>query len=163
MRRAGCIGMIAAAALVAPASASGQAPPSAQAQASARIYVYAQRLTHAGAGLPISCGGAVVAQLRRGTFFAINVTPGRYTLAIENGLPAFISVGAGEESFVRLDWNIGIDRPAIPVLGSVPAAQARKGMKYLSYVKANRVLSSLVPKSDPTETPPLRLKTRDEP
>jgi hypothetical protein len=139
--------MLAARALVA-------APP-------ARIYVYAQRLTDARAWLPISCGGAVMAQLKRGTFFAINVTPGRYTLSIENGLPAFIDVRAGEESFVRLDWDIGIDRPAIPVLGGVNAAQARKEMKYLSYIKANRVLSSLVPKTDPTETPPLRLKTRN--
>ncbi len=75
----------------------------AAAEDSARIYIYAQRLTAARSWIPISCNGAVAAQLKRGTFFAINVAPGRYTLNVEKGLPAFVDVAAGGEVFVRLD------------------------------------------------------------
>jgi len=95
-------------------------------------------------------------------FFAINVPPGRYALSAEASVPAFVDVRSGEESFVRLDWNFELGRPAIPVIDNVRPLPARKEMMYLSYINAKKVLSSSVPKTDPHEPPQLRLKRRDE-
>jgi hypothetical protein len=54
-------------------------------------------------------------QRRGGTFVAVNVAPARHTVT-ENGIPAFVEVGSGEESYVRLDWNMHANRPPIPAL-----------------------------------------------
>jgi len=89
------------------------------AQIPARIYVYAQRDTAARSWLPISCNNVVVAELKRGTFFAINVEPGPYSLFVEKGVPLSVDARSGEDSFVRLDWSYGIDRPPIPVLSKM--------------------------------------------
>jgi hypothetical protein len=70
-----------------------------------RIYVYAQRDTAARSWIAISCGGAIVAELKQGTFFALNVAPGAYTLFVDKGVPLSIEAHPGEESFVRLDLN----------------------------------------------------------
>ncbi len=56
---------------------------------------------------------------------------------------------------------MSIDRPPIPVLGTVPSELARKEMQNLSYVSASKIVSNSVAKHDPTEGQPLRLKTRD--
>jgi len=128
----------------------------------ARIYVYAQRGTAARAWRPISCNGEGVADLKQGRFFAINVVPGRYILSVDEGVPLSVDVRTGEQVFVRLDWDYGLDRPPIPLLSKVYLAGARQEIKYLSYVDAKRVHSPLVPRNDPTETLAPRLHTRDE-
>jgi hypothetical protein len=125
-----------------------------------RIYVYAQRDTAARSWIAISCGSAVVAELKQGTFFAINVAPGAYTLLVDKGVPLSIEAPPGEESFVRLDWNYGIDRPPIPTLVKVPQSEARKEMKFLSYIGIKRVHSSLVPKTDPSSPVQPQLRRR---
>jgi hypothetical protein len=135
-------------------------PLTTQAEDSGRIYIYAQRLTAARSWIPISCGGVVVAELKRGMLFAINVPPGRHTLSTETGVPAFVDVHSGEEVFVRLDWDFGLGRDPIPVLNAVPPDRARKEMTYLSYISAKKVLSSSAPKTDPREPAQLRLKGR---
>src|SRR5436190_24317942 len=89
-----------------------------------RIYVYARRDTAARAWIAISCGSAGVAELKQGTYFAINVAPGPYTLFVDKGIPLSIDARPGEESFVRLDWNYGIDRSPIPVLARVRQSEA---------------------------------------
>jgi hypothetical protein len=127
----------------------------------ARIYVYAQRGTPAHSWLSISCGGATVAELKRGTYFAINVAPGRHTLFVQGGVPLSVDTQSGEDSFVRLDWNYKIDRPPIPVLARVRAAEARREMRFLRYVNSKRVHSSLVSKTDLPPVQP-QLKTRNE-
>ena len=129
---------------------------------SARIYVYAERPTLARSWLTISCDGAVVAKLKQGWFFAVNVAPGRHVVATETGVPALVEARSGEEYFARLDWHIETGHPAIPQLHVVPAAQARREMKYLSYVPRNKVLSSSVPMTDPSDVPPPQLKSRGE-
>jgi len=131
------------------------------AEDSARIYVYAQRDTAARSWRSISCNGVVVAELKRGTFFAINVEPGRYTLLVEQGVPLTVDVRSGEESFVRLDWSYGIDRSPIPVLSKIYDAGAQREMRYLSYVAPKRVHSNQVPKTDPGEPHQPHLHTRD--
>ena len=135
-------------------------PSSTRAENSGQIYVYAERLTAARSWLPISCDGAVVASLKRGTLFAINATPGRHTLSTVTGVPAFVEVRSDEKTFVRLDWNFEVGRSPIPVLSAVRPDQALKEMKYLSYIHAGRVFSGSVPKSDPREPDEPRLKSR---
>jgi hypothetical protein len=74
----------------------------------ARIYVYARRETAARSFLSISCDNQVAAEVKQGLFFAVNVDPGRHVVLVDRGLPLFLDVLAGQESFVRLDWNYGI-------------------------------------------------------
>jgi hypothetical protein len=83
-------------------------------------------------------------------------------LSTEAGVPAFVDVRSGEDFFVRLDWNSEVGRPAIPVLQTVPPDLARKEMRFLSYINANKVLASPVSKTDPREPPQLRFKRRGE-
>jgi hypothetical protein len=136
--------------------------PSARATGLARIYVYAQLETPAGSWIPISCDGTVVAKLRRGRFFAVNLAPGRHTLSDEKGIPVFVDARSGEESFVRLDWHIEVDKPGISVFQVVPPPQARDEMRYLVYIDAGKALSRSVPKKDPREQPQPRLMRRDD-
>lgn len=127
-----------------------------------RIFVYAQRLTPARSWISISYGGAAAADVKRGMFFAINAAPGRSVLSLEEGVPAFVEVHSGEDAFVRLDWHFEAGRPPIAVLSVVRPDQARKEMKFLSYIDAKRVRSTAVAKTDPREPPQLQLKRRQE-
>jgi hypothetical protein len=138
--------------------------PSARAEGLARIYVYVQLETPARSWFPISCDGTVVAKLKRGRFFAVNVAPGRHMLGDEKGVPVFVDARAGEESFVRLGWRMEVGGPAISVLQVVPRSVARRDMIYLTYIDANKMLSRSVPKRDPRGPPHLarRGSTDDE-
>lgn len=100
-----------------------------------RIYIYAQRETAARSWRPISCDGAIVAKLKRGTFFAINVSPGRHVISDAKGVPLFVDVIAGRDFFVRLDWQIEVGEPAIPVLSRVNARVARNEMRFVTYIR----------------------------
>jgi hypothetical protein len=135
---------------------------SARAEGLARIYVYAQLETPAGSWIPISCDGTAVAKLKRGRFFAVSVASGRHMLSDEKGIPVVVDARSGEESFVRLDWHIEVDKPAISMLQVVPPPQARYEMKYLLYIDAGKVLSRSVPKKDPRKRPPPRLRRRSD-
>ena len=128
----------------------------------ARIYVYAQRETPVRSWRPISCDGTVVAKIRRGTFFEVNVAPGRHGLSERNGVPLFVEVKAGAESFVRLDQEIEIGEPPAPVLSNVPPEVARSEMRFVLYIDPKEVLSPSVSKSDPTAHREPQLRTRDE-
>lgn len=128
----------------------------------ARVYVYARRETAARSWLSISVGDVVVAEVNRGAFFAISLAPGRYTLSVANGVPLPIDVRSGEKSFVRLDWNYGIDRNPVAELSTVRQSEAAREMKYLSYIPTRRVHSTLVPKTNPSEPLEPQLRTRDK-
>jgi hypothetical protein len=136
-------------------------PVTLQADDQARVYVYARRGTAAGSWMSISCGNVVAAEIKRGTFFAITLPPGRYTFLGENGVPLPIDTHSGEELFLRLDWNYGLDRAPIPVLSKVREDEARKEMKYLSYIGPKRVHSNLVLKTGPSPPVKLELRRRD--
>ncbi len=125
-----------------------------------RVYVYAQRPSEARSWTPIVCGGHVVAELKQGTFFAMDLAPGRYTVGTTMGVPAFVDVRSGEEAFLRLGWNYQVGRPPISVMESVRPEQAHEEMKYLSYIKAGKVLSHSVAATDPRSPEPLQLKRR---
>ena len=136
--------------------------PSARAEGLARIYVYAQSETPARSWIPISCDGTVVAKLKRGRFFAVNVAPGQHMLSDERGIPVFVDARSGEESFVRLEWHIEVDKPVISVLEVVPRGQAREEMMYLTYIDTGKILSKSVPKKDPRQIPRPRLRRRSD-
>jgi hypothetical protein len=128
----------------------------------ARIYVYAQRETPARSWRPIWCDGVVVAKIRRGAFFALNVPPGRHLLSVSQGVPLFVNVKTGAETFVRLDWTLEMGETPTPVLSSMSPDVARQEMRFVIYIDAKEVLSSSVSKTDPTPHPEPRLKSRDE-
>jgi len=131
-------------------------------QNTARIFVYAQQETAARSWRPILCDGAVVAKIKRGTYFLLNTAPGRHVLSREKGVPVFVDVRAGSESFIRLDWQMEIGEPTTPVLSSVPPDVALKEMRFLLYIDAKQVLSTSVSMADPRTPPEPRLKARDE-
>ena len=133
-----------------------------QADDQARIYVYARRDTAARSWMAISCGNAVVAEIKQGTFFAIMLVPGQYTFFSERGVPLSVNAHSAEELFLRLDWNYGVGRPPIAVLSKVPQREARKEMKYLSYISPKRTHSSMVPKTDPSPPVQPELRRREQ-
>lgn len=130
----------------------------------ARIYVYVQLETPARSWFPVSCDGAVVAEIKRGRFFAIDVAPGRHMLTEEKGVPTFVDARSGQESFVRLNWHFEVGKPAIPVWQVVQPSTARNDMICLTYIDAGKAVSRLVPKRDPRGPPRLtrRHETNDE-
>jgi hypothetical protein len=133
---------------------------SASAEDPARIYVYARRDTAAHSWLAISCDSSVVAEVKHGAFFAVNLALGRHAFFVDGGLPLFIDAASGKEIYVRLDWNYGTGRSPIAVLSKVNPTDAQREMKYLSYIAVKRSHSSLVPKTDPRKEiqPQLRMR-----
>ena len=125
----------------------------------ARIYVYVQQETPVRSWFPVSCDGIVVAEIKRGRFFAINVGPGRHMLREERGVPTFVDARSGRDSFIRLNLHIEVGQRPIPVWEVVDAASAHGDMLTLTYIDAAKALSKSVPKKDPRGPP--RLTRRD--
>ena len=126
----------------------------------ARVYVYAQSQSEANRWLSVFCDGAVVAELKRGTFFAITLPSGRHAFTVKDGVPIVLEASAGQDAFIRLNWNHALNRPPIPVLAQVPQDKARTEMRLLGYISANRIHSDRVAKADPCPAVPLELKHR---
>src|SRR4051812_46375162 len=114
-----------------------------RAEDSARVYVYAQRDTEARSWLSISWDSVKVAELKRGMFFVLEFVPGRHILSVERGAPLPLEVRSGDESFVRLGWNHGANRPPFPILSKIYEAGARREIKFLSYIPAKNAHSNL--------------------
>ena len=113
------------------------------------VYIYAQRDTPASKWLPITIDGAPAAELRRGTCFALQLPPGRHSISTPSGVPLSIELAPTEPVHLRLDWNHHLNRAPIPVLSRVPRSRAEQEMMFLSYIPANKIHSTAVPKSDP--------------
>jgi hypothetical protein len=128
----------------------------AQAEPLGRIYVYAQVETPARSWLPISCDNAVVAKVKRGRFFAVDVVSGRHVLSMAKTVPVFVDVRPGEESFVGLGWQMEVGRPPLPVLQAVQPSHAHTEMIDLAYIDSNKALSKSVPRIDPRRPPQLK-------
>lgn len=154
MRQAVHIAMIAAVTLTLwrPVVAEGQTP----------IYVYAQLETPARSWFPIWCDGTIVAKLKRGRFFVVNVAPGRHMLSDGKGVPVWVDAHSGKESFARLDWRMEVGGPAISVLQVIPRCTARGDMPSLTYIDADKALSKSVRKTDPRKREPPRLRRRSD-
>jgi hypothetical protein len=125
-----------------------------------RAYVYAQRDVPGASAVRISCDGETLAEVKKGYFFAVNLRPGRHSLSLANGVPGSIDVQPGVDAFVSVNWTFDMRRSPIPVLALVSPERAQQEMRFLSYVKPNKIRSQAVAKVDPR--PPLtpELKTR---
>jgi hypothetical protein len=130
-------------------------------QQTARLFVYAQRETAVRAWQPIWCDGSLVAKIRRGTFFAINVDPGRHVFTLEKSVPAIVDVKAGDESFLRLDSKVELGQPTVLLFYNAPAKVAAIEMRFVVYIDAKQVRSGSVSRIDPRAAPEPRLKARD--
>lgn len=96
----------------------------------------------------------------RYTFFAIDVAVGRHILSSDADVPAFIDIGGGDESFVRLSWPQKIGPPTL-VLEKAPAVVARKEVRFVVYIDPKEVVSTSVPKTDPRVTQEPHFKQRE--
>src|SRR5262249_3174102 len=133
-----------------------------QSENASRIFVYAQQETATHRWQPVMCDGALVARIKNGTFFAIDVAPGRHVLYLKDGVPAFIDLKPGDEAFVRIASQMNLGQPTVPVLDKVNPKLASKEMQFLSYIDARQVLSTLVSKVDPRRPPEMHLKMRSD-
>ena len=124
------------------------------------VYLYAQRDTPANKWLPITVDGAPAAELRRGTCFAIELSPGRHTISTPSGVPLSFELNTNKPAHLRLDWNHHVNRPPIPVLSLIPQARAEKEMMFLSYIPANKIHATAVPKTDPRPPAQPEIQTR---
>ena len=112
--------------------------------------------------MDIACDDEIVAKVKAGRFFVINLPPGRHAVSQREGIPVFIEVRSGEQSFVRLGREVD-GQTVIPVLTKMGSAEAGKEMVHLAYIDAARVLSNSVSKQDPRDLlQPPQLKTRGD-
>jgi len=129
----------------------------------AQIYIYGSWEYPVRSWVPVSCDGEVVAKVRRGRFFAINVSPGKHLLSQDDGIPRPVNAHAGQPSYLRLGQEVS-DEPSgksvIPVLEAVDPDQARKEMVHLVYIDADKLYSSAVPQQDPAPVSRPQLKPR---
>lgn len=135
---------------------------SAAAEDATRIYVYALRNTPARSWMPVFCDGQVMADVRAGAYFAINIPAGRHILSIDPGVPLPIDIGSNETKFIRVDWHHEIGKQPIPVLNLITAELAESEIRFLSYIEQRRQHSALVAVSDPQPRRP-QLRTRTQP
>ena len=124
-----------------------------------RIYVYANWESSERRWVEIACDDEIVAKVKAGRFFVINLPPGRHAVSEREGIPVFIKVHSGEQSFVRLDREVD-GQTVMPVLTQMGSTEAGKEMVRLAYIDAAKVVSNSVPKQDPRDLLPPRLKVR---
>jgi hypothetical protein len=130
------------------------------------IFIYASWEYPTRSWVPVSCDGTLVAKVKRGRFFAINVGPGKHMLAQNDGIPLVVNAHAGQQLFVHLGQEVS-DEPsgkvALPVLEAVAPEKARREMIHLVYVDSDKVYSSAVSSQDSTQPSLPRLKQRGDP
>jgi hypothetical protein len=126
-----------------------------------RVYVYALRESDTGSWQTILMDGAPMAKLKRGTYFAVDVTPGPHVFAVQGGASVVIKAQPGENAYLRLGAHHETGQRAIPMLSAMHQDLAPKEMLYLSYIDASKIVSSSVPRKDPREAAELQLRTRE--
>jgi len=134
--------------------------PSARSQSLATLYVYVDHHTEAKSWRPIFCDSVLVAKLKQGTFFEVNLPPGQDVLSDGKGTPAIIDATAAKPKFIRLSWVYQFGQPPTSVLEVVKENEAQRDMKFLVYIDRNKALAPSVSKTDPRPAPELHLKTR---
>ena len=127
-----------------------------------QIYVYASWEFPEHKWLDIACDDEIVAKVKAGRFFVINLPPGRHAVSERDGMPAFIEVRSGEKSFLRLGREVD-GQTVMPVLMKMAPDSADKEMVHLAYIDAGKALSNAVPRQDPRDLrQQLQLKTRGD-
>jgi hypothetical protein len=156
MKAAVCLVLLAAAIL---------APRALPADNPTRIFVFAAWELPVRSWVPILCDGRVVAKVKRGRFFAINVAPGQHILSEQDGVPAFVDARSGEDVYVQVQQHVedsSSGKSVIPVFQVVAPNEARKQIIHLAYIDADKVYAESVPKDDPNGSSPPQVKKRGE-
>lgn len=122
------------------------------------VYVYAKAGSDARSWLTAAWDGEPVAEFKQGTFFAIRAEPGRHSIAVEGGIPAFVEIQPGLDVYLRLGWPRQQGSAPIPAFHEVRPEHARKEMVNLRYVDSKRIFSDQVAKADPRGRPKLRMR-----
>lgn len=126
-----------------------------------RFAGYADLHAAASTWQPVSCDGVIVAKIKRGNFFALIAASWRHACAIDNATPAFVTVKPNEDVFLRVDEHDIIGEPRILILSSVPPDLARKDIRWLPYIPA-KILTSTVNPADPRAPEEPKFKTRQQ-
>jgi hypothetical protein len=71
------------------------------------IFIYAAWEYPARSWVPVSCDGTLVAKVKPGRFFAINVGPGKHMLTQNDGIPLVVTTHPGQQMFVHHDMKGG--------------------------------------------------------
>jgi len=112
--------------------------------------------------MDIACDDKIVAKVKAGRFFVVNVTPGRHAVSAGDGIPVFMETRPGEKSFLRVDREVD-GQTVMLVLTKVDSSEAAKEIVHLAYIDAAKVLSSSVLKEDPRDLGQRpQLKTRGD-
>jgi hypothetical protein len=125
-----------------------------------QIYVYADWESPEHRWVDVACDDEIVAKVKAGRFFVINLPPGRHAMSVRDGIPMFIEVRSGEKSFLRLGREVD-GQTVMQVLTKMDSTEANKEMVNLAYIDASRALSNSVPKEDPRERRQPQLRTRE--
>lgn len=126
-----------------------------------QVYVYAMWESPVRRWVDIACDDEIVAKLKAGRFFVMNLPPGRHAVSERDGLPVFIEVRSGEKSFLRVGREVD-GQTVMPVLSKMGSTAAEKELAHLAYIDAAKALANSVPKEDPRVLRQQQLKTRGD-
>jgi len=124
-----------------------------------QVYVYADWDLPEHRWLDVACDEEIVAKVKAGRFFVMNLPSGRHTIAVRDGIPIFIEVRSAERSFLRLGRQVD-GQTVMLVLSKMDSTEANKEMVNQAYIDASKALANSVPKEDPRERRQPQLKTR---
>ena len=128
----------------------------------AQIYVYANWESQERRWLDIACDNEIVAKVKAGRFFVMNLPPGRHAVSAGDGIPMFVEARSGEKSFLRVSREVD-GQTVMLVLTKIDSTEAGKEMVHLAYIDAAKALSNSVPKEDPRDLRQQpQLKTRGD-
>jgi len=126
-----------------------------------QVYVYADWESPEHGWVDVACDEEIVAKVKAGKFFVMNLQPGRHAISVQDGIPVFIELRSGERSFLRLDREVD-GQTVMLVLNKMDSTEANREMVNLVYIDASKALSSSVPKEDPRKHRQPQLKTRGD-
>ena len=129
-----------------------------------QVFMFADREAPPRSWVPISCDGTVVAKIKQGKFFTINLTPGKHVFSQGDGIPLFVDIHKGEQLFIQLERQTRADasgKSDVTALVEVDPTWARKILAYLTYIDTDKRFSPAVLMEDPTVSSRPQLKQRD--
>ncbi|HLV89146.1 MAG TPA: hypothetical protein VKV39_19340 [Candidatus Sulfotelmatobacter sp.] len=126
-----------------------------------QIYVYANWEFPEHKWVDVACDDGIVAKIKAGRYFVLNLSPGRHAVSERDGIPAFVEVRSGEKAYLRLGREVD-GQTVMPVLSRVNANDAAGEIVHLAYIDAAKVFSGSVLKDDRGLQQKPQLKSRDD-
>jgi hypothetical protein len=97
------------------------------------IYVYTNWESPERKWVDIACDVEIVAKVKAGRFFVMDLPPGRHAVSAGDGMPVFVEARSGEKSFLRVGGEV--DRQTVMlVLTKIDSTEASKEMVHLAYI-----------------------------